>query len=156
MNQSQKANNDEKNLQLDKRLKNIIEPIAEVFFSSIFLILVNMFWDQLGFLSQDFSEVLPLYNLVIITGIILSFIKIFLWNQHFILFTKVVNNVLFVLIAWQVWIIFPFNLDFFNNPSLWETLIKILIVFPPIAYTISTIVESAKIINNNKFESTIN
>jgi len=103
-----------------------------------FLFLLNIFWDRLDFFANELEQVLPLINLVTIIVAILGILKVFIERNFFSLLVIIINNILLVIIAIQLWIVFPFNLDLLNG------VFRILIITAPFLYTFYSVFSSVK------------
>lgn len=133
-----------------KKAAEILEPIAGVFFTIVFLILVNVFYDNIKFITSDFKDILPLYNVSLIVGIFVQASRIFIRNKTYKAFSEVISLVFFTVIAYRLWIVYPFDTSVIGDKDLWDIIFKILIVIPPVLYMVGVVVNILKALANRK------
>lgn len=127
-------------------VKPRFEHIISAVFFSIFFLMLNIFYERIQFLSDDFDQVLGFYNFVILIGIAFSMIQVFYANKYFDLLVQVVNNVLFVVVAYIFWTLFPFDTSVIGDPDTWDAIFRFLIIAPVFLFSLSTIGETNKVL----------
>jgi len=110
--------------------KRITEAIFGIIFNLLFYFVLNRYYSLVPFLTEDFEKVLPIYNMVIMISIFIHASRILFESRIYKDIGEIVNIAFFIYLAYILWTIFPFNLDWFNNASLWNIIIRFLIVFP--------------------------
>jgi len=140
--------------QLVKSITKLFEKFFEIFFtllfSIIFFIIINYYWDRIPFLTDDFSMLIPIYNFSIVLGVVFSISKIFIKNKGYALVTNLVTNIVFLVIAYNLWILFPFDTSVIGNQNTWDIIFRGLILLPSIGVVIGSIAETIKVITNSK------
>lgn len=137
---------------MEKRneLGNIIENTIGIIFALLFLQIVNVYYKDIPFLTSDFTKVIPLYNISLGVGILFHIFNILLRNKYTKSIFELISNGIFLLLAYNLWIVFPFDTSFIGNSSLWDQIFRMLILFPAFGVTISILVNTAKLLS---FES---
>lgn len=128
--------------------KDIIEAIVGLLFNLLFYFLLNKYYSSVPFLKEDFVKVLPLYNLSIMVSIFIQASRVIFRNRIYKTFGEIVSMFFFAVIAYQLWIVFPFDLSWFSTGSeeQWNILFRFLIVVPPILAIFGTVVSFIKIL----------
>ncbi|PKN02851.1 hypothetical protein CVU76_02390 [Candidatus Dojkabacteria bacterium HGW-Dojkabacteria-1] len=133
---------------MDKNTKStasrITEAVFGILFNLLFYYLLNRFYTLVPFLNEDFERILPIYNLAIMVSIFIHASRILFESKIYKDIGEIVNTGFFVYIAYLLWTIFPFNLEWFNNTALWNILIRFLIVVPAFIAFISAFVSLFK------------
>lgn len=124
--------------------ERVADPIAGIIFTIIFLILLNLFYDDLGFITSGFKRVLPLYNLSLIVGIIIHASRLLFRSQLYKAATEFISLLLFVIIAYKLWVIFPFDPSAIGNQDTWNFILRLLIIVPPGLYALGAVVGLVK------------
>jgi len=133
----------------------IFEGIFGIVSSLVFLYIVNIYYKELNFITEDFTRIIPLYNLSLITAIIFYILRIFFRNKTFKTVTELFSNLIFFLLAYNLWTIYPFDTSTIGNPNTWDIIFKLLIVLPTFAVAIASIVQLIQLpINLVKNENT--
>jgi hypothetical protein len=127
-----------------------IEGIVGVVFGIVFLVIFNAFYDQIQFITRDFDQLRGIYNLSLIVGVIIQTSRIFMHDDGYRLGTDLVTNVFFVYIAYQFWVIFPFNTSVIGDPALWDNIFKLLIVVPPALSVLAMFASTVKLTTSGK------
>lgn len=134
--------------QIETKLPNAVagsmEGIIGALCNIIFLVLINKFYTDIRFLSPDFKEVLPWVNFSLVVSLVLYVLTIFVHSQVFKSVSKIITNIVFFFVAYQMWTVFPFDTSFTNNPDLWSNIIKGIIILSVLGVVAATIVEIAK------------
>jgi hypothetical protein len=117
----------------------IIDAIVGIVFNLIFYYLLNRYYNVIPFLNEDFEQVLPIYNLGIAISIFIHATRVVFTNKLYKQVGELINTGIFVYIAYLLWTIFPFNLEWFGNRELWNTIIRFLIVVPTVITVLATI-----------------
>lgn len=122
---------------------SLVEPIAGTFFALLFLVLFNVFYYDIKFLTRDFDQIRTLYNISLFVSVILNASRIFLRSKGYKAIADLINCVFLVVIAYFLWTIFPFDTSVIGDKTLWDNIFRILIIGPailvPFATTISVI-----------------
>jgi hypothetical protein len=105
---------------------------------------------KISFLTDDFSMLIPIYNFSIVLGVVFSISKIFIKNKGYALVTNLVTNIVFLVIAYNLWILFPFDTSVIGNQNTWDIIFRGLILLPSIGVVIGSIAETIKVITNSK------
>lgn len=113
--------------EIEEKVPKYAEPVAGAIFMTIFVVLVNLYWDRFEFLTEEFSDLLPIYNAIVLIGIGINILRIFIQSKTFKLFGEVVNAVLMAYFAYLLWTVYPFDVT-----GIWDTLIKFMIVVPTV------------------------
>jgi hypothetical protein len=125
--------------------RNLADAIFATLFSVIFLILFNVFYDDLKFLSNDFDKIKNLYNASLIVGVVLNASRLIIWSRAYKAMTQIITNIFFLVIAYKLWTIFPFDTSVIGNQATWDKVFKAGIIFSSIAVTIALIVDITKL-----------
>ena len=128
---------------------DLVEALAGIFFSAIFLILFNFFYKDIKFITRDFDQILPLYNFSLVLSIVLNASKLLIRSKAYKSLTQVMSNLVFFMIAFYFWTIFPFDTSVIGNKNSWDLVFRALIVLPSIAVFIATVIESIKLISGS-------
>jgi len=135
---------------LSNKINSFLEPATGFFFTLLFFILFNIFYDDIRFLTSDFDKIKTLYNITLIVGIIFHFSRIFFHSKIYKLITEIINNILFCIVAYQLWVIFPFDTSVIGDPQLWDKLFRIFIIIPTLSTVFTTIIELIKFVTGKK------
>jgi hypothetical protein len=125
--------------------RNLADAIFATFFSVIFLILFNVFYDDLKFLNDDFDKIKNLYNASLIIGVVLNASRLIIWSRAYKAVTQIITNIFFLVIAYKLWTIFPFDTSVIGNQNTWDDIFRALIIIPAIAVVIAIIVDIVKL-----------
>ncbi len=117
---------------------SIFEVFFGIFFSVLFLYLVNTYYTNATFLNDNFNIVLPFLNLSLIVGLISHIVNFLIRTRFVKKLSVIVNNLAFLLLLFQTYMFFPFDFS-------WSGIIKILIVLVGIGVTIGTFVETIQL-----------
>lgn len=134
------------------RIAKVAEAIAATIFSAIFLILVNVFHDDISLLREEFKQILPLYNISIIISFVFSLSRVFIRSKQYKQATTIINNVIFFFIAYKVWTIFPFDTSVIGDQATWDKVFRAGIALVSFAVLIGTITELIKLISTEASE----
>lgn len=133
-----------------QKAADLIENTVGLFFFTAFVILFNIFYDKILFLSDKFDDIRPFYNATLITGIILNFLRYFIKTEGYKLFTDVIENILFIVLAYIFWTVFPFNTSVIGDKTTWDGIFRFLIIVPPVVSSFGLLVSVIKVsVNNN-------
>ena len=117
---------------MDKNIgKRITEAFFGILFNLLFYYILNRFYSLVPFLTEDFEKILPIYNLSIMVSISFHASRILFSSRIYKDIGDIISTGFFIYIAYLLWIVFPFNLEWFNNTALWNIIIRFLIVIPP-------------------------
>lgn len=116
-----------------------VEIYVGVVFSFLWIFLINKFYSQVSLFTSSFELILPLYNTVLVIGIGLLFARLRFRSRTMKAGVDAINSILFLIVAYQFWVVFPFNPSFFGDPATGDTVIRLLIVVPPVLHTIGSI-----------------
>ena len=100
--------------------------------------------EQIPFLTNDFDQLLPIINTLLLASIAINGVWILYDGRWFRSAGRITLNVLIVAVLALTYRVFPF--DFSAYDFEWEALIRVLIVGVIVALTIATIVEIVKLI----------
>lgn len=127
--------------QIDKSPKGeIIGAIIAILLNILFYVLLNNYYQLIPFLNEDFKLILPLYNLSIMVSIFINASRILFRSKIYKALGELVTTSFTVLIAYQLWMIFPFNTSFFINEAFGDTLFRFLLIVPTaIAIIVATV-----------------
>ncbi len=128
----------------------ILEPIAGAIFSAAFLILFNIFYYDILFITREFDNIRWFYNLSLISGFFFNVLRIFWQSKKFKVLADFVSLIFFVLIAIWLWNVFPFDTSVIGDTQTWDTIFKFLIIVPPILTTFATLVNSSKAFSESR------
>ncbi len=128
-----------------KATSDMAEGVAGTIFTILFLLLVNRFYKDVQFLTSDFEVILPLYNLSLVTSSIAYLTRIFFHSPVYKQATDWFSCIFFVLIALQLWTIFPFDTSVIGDKVLWDGVFRFLIVVPPLLTVLANMVKTAKL-----------
>jgi hypothetical protein len=132
---------------MEKRnfFSNMIENIFGIIFSIVFLQIVNIYYKDIPFLTSDFTKVIPLYNISLGIGITFNILNIILNNLYVKRIFELISNVIFVVLAYNLWILFPFDTSYIGDTHIWDMVFRMLIVLPVFGVVIGSIVNIFKI-----------
>lgn len=131
--------------QIATNIGNTVEPVIGIVFGLIFLFLFNYFYDDLAFLSDEFDQVRSLYNTSLVVGIVLHFSRLFVHSKAYKAVTQLIVNGFFLVIAYQFWVLFPFDTSVLGDQKTWDFIFRLLIILPSIAVGIAIVVELLKL-----------
>ncbi len=126
------------------RVGDLIENTIGLFFFTGFLILFNLLYYKITFLSDNFDSIKPFYNAVLVIGILLNFLRYFIKTEVYKLFTDVIENIFFIVLAYIFWVVFPFSTEVFGNKETWDKIFRFLIIVPPIISSFGLLVSIIK------------
>ncbi len=142
-----------KGLKLNKRvISQNADSVVGAFFTFLFLLLFNIFYGQIPFLTARFDPLLWLYNLSLIVAIIIHVSRVFIRSSLYRLVTEFILNTFFVIIAYRLWITFPFDTSIFGDPNTWNSIFRFLIAFPPTIAVFAMLVQLINLTNQQKEE----
>lgn len=109
----------ESKLKQDKQGKYILEGILGIIFTLIGIVVVNVFWDEIGFITSDFEEVLPFMNASFGASIFTHLVLIFVRTGLAKSLVNVVDAAFALVVLYKLYDVFPFDfdggLDFLND-----------------------------------------
>ena len=120
---------------------SIFEVFFGVFFSVLFLYLVNTYYKDATFLNDNFNIVLPFLNLSLIVGLILHLVNFLIRSKTIKKLSVIINNIVFLVLLFQTYMFFPFDIS-------WSGVIKIVMLLIGIGVFIGTLVESIQLLLN--------
>lgn len=101
------------------RLEYILESIFTMFFTAIWLLLVNTFWKEISFLTYDFDQIVTLINIAGVITIVLYSVLLLLRFRIVHYFVEVANNIVSIFVTYKIYSVFPFefggDFDFLND-----------------------------------------
>lgn len=133
-------------IKTEERVEAVVGTIA----LGVFLVLFNVYYERIEFLTADFDEIRGIYNLSIFFGVVTNAVQIFFQPKWFKWTTQVISNIFFVVIAYQFWHIFPFDTSVFGDTSTWDPIFRGLIIIPTCMFTFATLVEGVQLIFKQK------
>ncbi len=121
------------------------EIIFTLVFNVFFFVLLNNFSDQIQFLNSDFALVLPYFNASIFINVGLAIGRTFVRTGSFKHLSQIIGNVVFFVLAYQLWIVFPFDTSVIGDTGTWDNIFKVIIVLTVAAVGIGTVAEVGKL-----------
>lgn len=131
-----------------KVVGNVIGAIVSAIVIYIVMLLVNKYYSYIPFVTDKFEQILPLYNLSLTVSIFLTAARAIFRSEEFKNISEIINNIFFCVIAYNLWIIYPFDTSSLPLSSLLDILIKFFIIIPPVIATIASVVTLVKLIIN--------
>lgn len=122
----------------------VTEGIFGVIFGIVWLILINVFYDDLEFLTEDFDLVLFAINVSAVVGILLNFLLVILHTDWYRALSKIIQNIFSFGVTLTMLIVSPF--DFTGKWDFFDTLLPILLVVFLVAIVIGIITDSIKLV----------
>lgn len=123
----------------------IFEAIFGILTSLIFLYIVNYYYKNISFITSDFTKLIPLYNLSLFTGIIFHIVRVIYRSNIVKKITEIISNIIFVVLAYNLFTIYPFDTTVIGDSDIWNLLFKCLIVLPAFGVSIATLVNILKL-----------
>lgn len=122
------------------------EGFFAIFFNIIWILILNKYYTEVDFLTDDFEDVLIVMNLSIVVSIILHFGLMILRTSWYKSIMNIINNFFSIIVMGVLFVVYPF--EFTGNWEIFQTLFRIgLLVFIFIV-GIASIVESIKLALN--------
>lgn len=121
-----------------------IGSLASVFINIAIIIVVNIYYTRVPFLSSDFYTWIPIFNTMVGISIIGYFILFLVNTEKFKIFLEFITASFGVWGFYNLYKIFPFDFDNTN----YSTLAHIIIIFIIIGCLISILVNFIKLLTN--------
>ena len=100
--------------------------------------------EQISFLTNDFEQVLPIINTLLLASIAINGVWVLYDAEWFRSAGRITLNVLIIAVLALTYRVFPFDFSAYDFD--WEALIRVLIVGIIVALTIATIVEIVRLV----------
>jgi hypothetical protein len=129
------------------RLLRWLGYLIAILVNVVMLVVVNRFpgWQVLTFLTPDFTRVLWLFNLSMLSTIIVNMLFVFYDPEWFMSLCRMGLNAIALAFAIRLWQIFPF--DFLRYAGFnWALLARVVIVGVMVSLSIATLVEFVKFV----------
>lgn len=119
----------------------LLEAIFSMFFAGIWILLVNVWWDDINFITEEFEELVTLITAAGLTTIVLYTILLIFRSKIIHYFVQTTNNLISIFIIYRMIRIFPFEFGgFFEFLNDWgKTLLVVLTIIICISILSSTI-----------------
>lgn len=131
---------------IKKNVPKYAEGIAGTIAVAVFIILLNVFYDNVRLLNDDFTKVLPIINFSLAVSLLINASTIFIHSTVYKRITTLIGNLIFFVVAYQVWIVFPFDTSYINLDFNWDGLIRLVMAITIIAVLVASIVDIVRLI----------
>lgn len=121
----------------------ISEGVIGIICTMIWIVLINLFYNDLSFLTEDFDVILVLINVSAVLTVLLHFGLIIMHTKWYKALSHIINNIFGFFIILLSWRIFPF--DFEDKYSFIEDLLPFLFVLTLVGLVIGSLVEIGKL-----------
>jgi hypothetical protein len=134
---------------IEKAIEKYIPKYAEGLIEAIILLitgfLINKYYVHFDFLTSDFEKILPYINFNIALTIVFALGKMFIYSQVYKKATSIINNIVFIYIAYLFWTIYPFDTSGFQDSATWDKIINGIIILSVIGTLIGSVGDLVKI-----------
>jgi hypothetical protein len=131
--------------ELKRRIPSYLEPLLGAVLTAVFFILLNNYYDKVDFINSDFSKVLPYLNFSLALSVVVYGVQIIFHSKKFKHFSEIVTNLVFFVVVYQIWTVFPFDTSEITGDYNWNIVIRSIIVLITLAVAIGTVVEAIKL-----------
>lgn len=102
-------------------------------------------WDIFGFLTAEFSEVVPWITFSLVAGALAYLAYILFEGQEVRLAGEVVTNLITIVVSWRVFTVFPFDFSAYDFP--WDILARVVLIVAIVGAFIGVVTNIVKLIN---------
>lgn len=131
----------------DSRFNSIAESSFSILFNIIFIVLLNVFYDDISFFNKDFYLIVQLSNVIVVYSIFVSALRLFLSSKAFKSFSNIFVTSLSLYSVSKAYQIFPFSEDKLKDISTAAPdVVKIILILCIIGCIVAIVVDSIKFV----------
>ncbi|MBN2100672.1 hypothetical protein JW710_02155 [Candidatus Dojkabacteria bacterium] len=137
---------------ITRNAPKILDALIPTILFPIVYLLLNKYYRDIKLFNENFRDILPLINFSFLAGFVLSFTRLFFWNDKYKRITTIASNLIFLYVNYHVWNIFPFDTSVIGNPKTWDTVFRVLMVIVTVASIFGTFAELVRLMTPKEEE----
>ena len=107
------------------------------------LVIVNIVWDDVAFITEEFSKVLWVVSLSLLASVLANVAYILFDPPWFKGVGELTTGLVGLFATWRVWTIFPFDFSAYSFP--WETLTRVILIIALVGSAIGVLASLVKV-----------